>query len=133
MYVCMYVYMCFFPEAVHNIYACTFVCLCVYVCVCGVCASASARARACVCVCMRACVRVCVRSCVPSSCTYVICVRATVLICIGCMYTHTTIQAMAAALGWTDRVSPAIMCGTLGYAVGTLLGMAVGFMCKNFL
>jgi len=94
-----------------------------------------ARAYACVCMraCVCACVRVCMRACVPSSCAYVICVRATVLICVGCTYTHTTTQAMAAALGWTDRVSPAIMCGTLGYAVGTLLGMAVGFMCKNFL
>lgn len=37
-----------------------------------------------------------------------------------------TAAAMAAARGWRGLVIPAVLCGTLGYAVGTFLGVALG-------
>ena len=33
--------------------------------------------------------------------------------------------AIAAARGWKALVTPAIMCGILGYAIGTFIGVAV--------
>jgi uncharacterized membrane protein len=38
----------------------------------------------------------------------------------------TTAAAMATARHWTTLVTPAILCGTLGYAVATFIGAAVG-------
>jgi uncharacterized membrane protein len=43
-----------------------------------------------------------------------------------------TAAAMAAAMGWNERVSSAVMCGTIGYAIGTLVGIAVGLVCNGF-
>lgn len=37
-----------------------------------------------------------------------------------------TAAAMAAARGWQGLVTPAVLCGTLGYAVATFIGVAVG-------
>lgn len=39
----------------------------------------------------------------------------------------TTTAAMAVARKWHVLVIPAILCGTLGYAVATFIGVAVGF------
>jgi uncharacterized membrane protein len=33
---------------------------------------------------------------------------------------------MAAARGWWGLVIPAVLCGTLGYAVATFIGVALG-------
>ena len=38
----------------------------------------------------------------------------------------TTAAAMAVARRWQTLVIPAILCGTLGYAVATFIGVAVG-------
>lgn len=38
----------------------------------------------------------------------------------------TTAAAMAVARRWNRLVLPAVLCGTLGYAIGTLIGVAVG-------
>lgn len=38
----------------------------------------------------------------------------------------TTAAAMAAARGWNHLVVPAVLCGTLGYAIATFLGVMVG-------
>jgi uncharacterized membrane protein len=40
----------------------------------------------------------------------------------------TTAAAMAVGRRWPRLVIPAILCGTLGYAVGTFTGVAVGRM-----
>ena len=37
----------------------------------------------------------------------------------------TTAPALAAARGWHDLVTPGVLVGVLGYALGTLLGTAV--------
>ncbi len=42
----------------------------------------------------------------------------------------TTAAAMAVARKWQSLVIPAILCGTLGYAVATFIGVAVGFWLK---
>ena len=42
----------------------------------------------------------------------------------------TTAAAMAVARGWKSLVLPAILCGTLGYAVATFLGVALGNWLK---
>jgi len=42
----------------------------------------------------------------------------------------TTAAAMAAARGWNHLVIPAILCGTLGYATATFVGVAVGLWVK---
>ena len=39
----------------------------------------------------------------------------------------TTAAAMAVARKWKALVIPAILCGTLGYAVATFIGVAVGY------
>ena len=38
----------------------------------------------------------------------------------------TTAAAMAVARRWNTLITPAILCGTLGYAVATFIGAAVG-------
>lgn len=38
----------------------------------------------------------------------------------------TTAAAMAAARGWRALVLPAVLCGTLGYAIATFVGVAIG-------
>jgi uncharacterized membrane protein len=37
----------------------------------------------------------------------------------------TTAPALAAAKGWHDLVTPGVLVGVLGYALGTLVGTAV--------
>jgi uncharacterized membrane protein len=37
----------------------------------------------------------------------------------------TTAPALAAARGWHDLVTPGVLVGVLGYAIGTLAGTAV--------
>ncbi len=43
-----------------------------------------------------------------------------------------TAAAMASSRGWTAQVTPAMLVGTLGYAVGTPLGLAVGLALKSW-
>jgi len=43
----------------------------------------------------------------------------------------TTAAAMAAARGWRSLVLPAILCGTLGYAVATFVGVALGNVLRG--
>lgn len=42
----------------------------------------------------------------------------------------TTAAAMAAARKWNHLVIPAILCGTLGYAIGTFVGVGVGLWLR---
>ena len=44
----------------------------------------------------------------------------------------TTAAAMAVARNWRGLVIPAILCGTLGYAVATFIGVALGYWLKTF-
>jgi len=37
----------------------------------------------------------------------------------------TTAPVMAAAQGWKDQITPGVLVGVLGYALGTLIGSAV--------
>ncbi|PIW69771.1 MAG: hypothetical protein COW08_05370, partial [Ignavibacteriales bacterium CG12_big_fil_rev_8_21_14_0_65_30_8] len=42
----------------------------------------------------------------------------------------TTAAAMAVARKWKDLVIPAVLCGTLGYAIATFIGVAIGNMLR---
>jgi uncharacterized membrane protein len=42
----------------------------------------------------------------------------------------TTAAAMAVAKKWKDLVIPAILCGTLGYAIATFIGVGIGNLLK---
>jgi len=42
----------------------------------------------------------------------------------------TTAAAMAVAKKWKDLVIPAILCGTLGYAIATFIGAGIGNLLK---
>jgi len=42
----------------------------------------------------------------------------------------TTAAAMAVARKWKDLVIPAVLCGTLGYAIATFIGVAIGNFLK---
>jgi uncharacterized membrane protein len=42
----------------------------------------------------------------------------------------TTAAAMAVARRWRALVIPAILCGTLGYAVATFIGVAIGYWLR---
>ena len=44
----------------------------------------------------------------------------------------TTAAAMAVARNWRNLVIPAILVGTLGYAIATFLGVALGYWLKGF-
>lgn len=44
----------------------------------------------------------------------------------------TTAAAMAVARKWNHLVIPAILCGTLGYAIATFIGAALGYWLKTF-
>jgi uncharacterized membrane protein len=38
----------------------------------------------------------------------------------------STVAGMAAAKGWDSQIVPAILTATLGYAIGTFVGMTLG-------
>jgi uncharacterized membrane protein len=42
----------------------------------------------------------------------------------------TTAAAMAVARKWKDLVIPAVLCGTLGYAIATFIGVAIGDLLR---
>ena len=42
----------------------------------------------------------------------------------------TTAAAIAVARKWKALVIPAILCGTLGYAVATFIGVAIGYWLR---
>jgi len=42
----------------------------------------------------------------------------------------TTAAAMAVARKWKALVIPAVLCGTLGYAIATFIGVAIGYWLK---
>ena len=42
----------------------------------------------------------------------------------------TTAAAMAVARRWETLVIPAVLCGTLGYAIATFIGVAVGHLLQ---
>jgi uncharacterized membrane protein len=42
----------------------------------------------------------------------------------------TTAAAMAVARKWKNLVIPAILCGTLGYAIATFIGVGIGYWLK---
>ncbi len=43
----------------------------------------------------------------------------------------TTALAMASARGWQHLMVPAVLCGTLGYATGNFIGIAIGNILKH--
>ncbi|GAX86288.1 hypothetical protein CEUSTIGMA_g13700.t1 [Chlamydomonas eustigma] len=45
----------------------------------------------------------------------------------------TTVAGMAAAKGWTSSIVPSILTATLGYALGTFTGMALGHICLKLI
>jgi len=45
----------------------------------------------------------------------------------------TTALAMASARGWRELMVPAVLCGTLGYAAGNFIAIAVGNFLKGVL
>ena len=50
----------------------------------------------------------------------------------ACVGGPATAAAMASARGWAAAVQPAIVVGTVGYAVGTPIGCLVGNALKSW-
>lgn len=55
-----------------------------------------------------------------------------VLVVQSCSWLLLCLIGMAGARGWDDMMQPAILIGSLGYAIGTALGSTMGFIFRSF-